>query len=169
MNGKGKAVMLTGILLCGLIFLLLPQVPVLSVTEAKTDVPVLYVKVRDGQEFSIAFTHSVNRRPVRDYIRVAGEQLLVVRSEYDAFGAGMPETPQGEMTLRLMPEGKLVLANVNRRLPEFTIFVGAVANHILYAAGREIPLVDLAPPETSLTFRIAKASYFDLLRSRFIN
>ncbi|HWQ60780.1 MAG TPA: DUF1850 domain-containing protein [Negativicutes bacterium] len=134
----------------------------------KTNVPVLYVKVREGQEFSIAFTHSVNKRPVRDYIRVAGDHFLVVRSEYDAFGAGMPETSQGEMTVRLTPEGKLVLDNINRQLPEFTVFVGTVANHILHAAGREIPLADLAPPGSPLNLKITKASYFTLLRSRCI-
>jgi hypothetical protein len=168
MTGKSKLAVLTGIFFFGIFFLFYPLVPVLTVTDAKTNVPVLYVKVHDGQEFSIAFTHSVNKRPVRDYIRVAGDQLVVVRSEYDAFGAGMPETSQGEMTVRLTPEGKLVLDNINRTLPEFAVFVGTVANHILYVADRQIPLTDLAPPQTPLKFRAAKASYFTLLRSRCI-
>lgn len=168
MTGKGKVTALTGIFFFGLFLLFYPLVSVLTVTDVETNVPILYVKVRDGQEFSIAFTHSVNKRPVRDYIRVAGDHLLVVRSEYDAFGAGMPETSQGGMTVRLTPEGKIVFDNINRHLPEFTVFIGTVANHILYAAGREILLADLAPPGTPLTFRIAKASCFTLARSRYI-
>jgi hypothetical protein len=168
MTGNGKAATLAGMAFCGLFLLLYPLVSVLAVSDAKTTLPVLYVKARDGQEFSVAFSHSVNKRPVRDYIRVAGDRLVVARSEYDAFGAGMPETSQGETTVRLTPAGKIVLDNINRSLPEITVFVGTVANHVLYAAGREIPLADLAPPGTPLTFRIAKVSYFTLLSSRCI-
>jgi hypothetical protein len=73
------------------------------------------------------------------------------------------------MTVRLTPEGKLVLANINRPLPEITVYVGTVANHILYAAGRGIPLADLVPPQTPLNFRIDKVSYFTLLRSKYIS
>lgn len=166
MTGKCKVAALTGIVLCGLFLLVTPLVTVLTITDAKTNVPVLCVKVRDGQEFSLAFTHSVNKRPVRDYIRVVGEHLLVVKSEYDSFGAGMPETSQGEMTVRLTPERKLAFTNINRQLPEISVFVGTVANHILIAGDREIPLTDLAPPETPLTFKIDKISYITLMRTR---
>jgi hypothetical protein len=168
MTKKGKLLALAGIFFLGLFFLLYPLVSVLTVIDVKKNVPVLYVKAWDGQEFSLSFTHSVNKRPVRDFIRIAGDQLVVVRSEYDAFGAGMPETSQGEMTVRLTPEGKLVLDNINRTLPEITVFVGTVANHVLHVSGREIPLAELVPPGNPAKFKITKASYITLLRGRCI-
>lgn len=152
----------------GLFCLSYPWVTVLTLIDARTNVPVWSVEVREGQEFSLAFTHSVNKRPVRDYIGVAGDRFVVLRSEYDAFGAGMPETSQGDMTVRLTPEGKLVLDNINRQLSEFTVFVGTVANHSLRVADRDIMLADLVPPGTPLKFKLVKASYFTLFKGRCI-
>ena len=44
-----------------------------------------------GQEFVLSFVHSVNRRPVYDTLRVEVDHLVIVRSRFDTFGAGMPE------------------------------------------------------------------------------
>lgn len=164
---RGK-LLAAGIFFFGLFCLFYPWFPVLTLTDARTNVPVLYVKVREGKEFSLAFIHSVNKRPVRDFIGVSGDRLVVLRSEYDAFGAGMPETSQGGMTVRLAPEGKLVLDNINRQLPEFTVFVGTIADHSLRVDGRDIALADLVPPGTPLKFKLVKASYFTLLKGRCI-
>ena len=49
----------------------------------------------------LSFVHSVNRRPVYDTLRVERDHLVIVRSRYDSFGAGMPEasTPEGTLTI----------------------------------------------------------------------
>jgi len=48
-----------------------------------------------GEEFVLSFIHSVNKRPVYDTLRIEGDHLLIVKSRYDSFGAGMPETSTG--------------------------------------------------------------------------
>jgi hypothetical protein len=108
-------------------------------------------KMRAG-EFVLSFTHSVNRRPVYDTIRVARNHVVVVKSRYDAFGAGMPEHSTAEGTFRVAEDGWIEWT-INRPMPEVVVRVGRVANHTLHLKGREIPLASLAAPGTAVALR----------------
>ena len=102
-------------------------------------------RVQPGEEFVLSFVHSVNRRPVYDTLRVEADHLVIVRSRFDSFGAGMPEASTPEGTLTIAEDGWLEWT-VNRPVPEITIRVGWVANHTLHIKDREIRLADLAEP-----------------------
>lgn len=154
------------------ILLFLAAVPfhtVLKLSLAKTGEPVLYVRVKSNQEFILKFIHSVNKRPVADYIKVEDQHFVVVKSIYDSFGAGMPETSIDGMELKRNAQGQLELTNINRRLDTFTVFVGTVAEHSLIINGQESYLADLAAPGTGLHFEITKISYYDLWKGRCID
>ena len=107
----------------------------------------------------ISYTHSVNRRPVYDFLRVEGNGIRILRSRYDAFGAGMPETSTPENPLRVGPDGWLEYT-VNRSVRDLTIFVGRVAGHALNIKGRNIPFISLAEPGKSLRFFVEKRSLY---------
>jgi hypothetical protein len=113
----------------------------------------------ENEEFVLSFIHSVNKRPVFDTLRMEGNQLLIVKSRFDSFGAGMPEGSQ------MGQDGWLEWV-VNRPVPEVTLFVGWVANHSLRVKGREIPLTELAEPGTLLSLRAGKASRYGLWKGR---
>lgn len=113
----------------------------------------------------ISFMHSVNRRPVYDTFRVEADHLVIVKSRYDSFGAGMPESSTTEGTLTIAPDGWMEWT-VNRSLPEVAIRVGQVAGHKLHFKSREVPLSDLADPGSALTLRVRKAPLFDLMKGR---
>ena len=85
-----------------------------------------------------------------------GTGLRILRSRFDAFGAGMPETSTPENPLRIGPDGWLEYT-VNRRVPDLTIFVGRVAGHVLHIKGRAIPFTSLAEPGTALRFSVGTA------------
>jgi hypothetical protein len=115
----------------------------------------------------LAFVHSVNRRPVYDTLRAERDHLVIVKSRFDAFGAGMPEASTSEGTLAVAPDGWLEWT-VNRSVPEVTVRVGRVADHILHIKGREIRLSDLAEPGSALTFRVRKVQWLDLMKGRCV-
>lgn len=147
--------------------LLWPFLHALEIVEGRSGLSVLCFRGQPGEEFVISFVHSVNRRPVYDTLRVEGDHLVIVKSRFDAFGAGMPEASTAEGTLAAAPDGWLEWT-VNRPVPEITVRVGRVADHTLHFKGREIRLADLSEPGTALTFRVRKARWLDLMKGRCI-
>jgi len=158
-------VVLMGAALAALVFW--PRYLVLDVARAESSAPLLCAKMRAGEEIVLAFVHSVNRRPVYDTIRVASDRLVVVKSVFDSFGAGMPEASTEEGTLRVAENGWLEWT-INRPMPEVVVRIGWVANHTLRLKGRQVALADLAPPGTAVALRPRTYSWFDLWKGRCI-
>jgi hypothetical protein len=144
-----------------------PFFPVMEVSDGRAGRVAFCDRVQSGEEFVISFVHSVNRRTVYDTLRVEGDHLVIEKSRFDAFGAGMPEASTSEGTLAVAPDGWLEWT-VNRPVPEVTVRVGRVADHILHFKGREIRLADLSEPGTALTFRTRKARWLDFMKGRCI-
>ncbi len=144
----------------GMLYLLLaPTQSVLVVKTLNPDTTVLCACMTEGEELAVSYVHSVNKRPVYDYLRIQGDKLLIARSRYDAFGAGMPETTTPENPLRVGTDGWLEYT-VNRLVPDVRIFVGRVAKHILHLKGHQIPFASLANPGSALCFSSEKKSLF---------
>ena len=156
---------LLGLVVAAGAFIFVPRHVTLEVVPTDTERRALCAKMRDGEEFVLSFTHSVNRRPVYDTIRVARDHVIVVKSRYDAFGAGMPEHSTAEGTFRVAEDGWIEWT-INRPMPEVVVRVGRVANHTLHLKGREIPLASLAAPGTAVALRSRIDSEFDLWKAR---
>ncbi len=124
-------------------------------------------RVRSGEEFTISFIHSVNRRPVYDTLRVENDHLVIVRSRYDSFGAGMPESSTGEGTLSIAKDGWLVWT-VNQPIPYLTVRVGWTAEHTLHIRDRTIRLAELAEPGSAVTMRVQNINMIDFLKGRSV-
>jgi hypothetical protein len=144
---------------------LVPRHPVLEIASLATGRLVLCATMAEDEEFSISFVHSVNKRPVHDTLRVAGDGLVIVKSRFDAFGAGMPEATTDQGNLRMLPDGWLEWT-VNRAVPEVALRVGRVANHTLRLKGRDVPLAELAPPGAALAFRARRAPWWSVWKWR---
>lgn len=140
------------VVLLGLALICWPRVPVLEVVDLHLGRAVLCAEMPDGEEFVLRFVHSVNKRPVFDTLRVTATQVVIVKSRFDAFGAGMPEHSTEQGVFRVLPDGWLEWT-INRPMPEVVVRVGRVANHTLILKGREIPLNTLAEPGSPLALR----------------
>ena len=145
--------------------LLWPFISLLEIVDASSGRVVFCNRVKPGEEFVLSFVHSVNRRPVYDTLRTEADRLVIVKSRFDSFGAGMPESSTSEGTLTVARDGWLEWA-VNRPVPDVTVRVGRVAEHTLHLKGREIRLSDLSEPGSALTMRVRKARLLDLLKGR---
>ncbi len=139
---------------------LFPFPSVLALRVEKTGRTVFCAPVAEGEEFVLSYLHSVNRRPVYDTLRVEGKGFRIVKSRFDAFGAGMPEVSTGTNPLRVGPDGWLEYT-VNRPVPDVTVFVGRIAQHTLHLRGRTIALADLAQPGTAIHFIVTTDSFFE--------
>jgi hypothetical protein len=144
-----------------------PFSTVLVVTDVKREKQVLCGCVEEGEEFVLSYQHSVNRRPVFDTLQMGRGQLVIVKSRFDSFGAGMPEKSEQGMTLGVDREGWIVWT-VNRAVPEVTLFVGWVANHSLSFRGKTIALSSLVEPGKSLSFRSSRFSLYQIWKGRCI-
>jgi hypothetical protein len=150
-------------LLGGVIFQ--PSFSVLKIVSFKDDRLLCCARMAQGEEFVLSFIHSVNRLPVFDTLRFEGNQLRIVNSRFNSFGAGMPETSTEANALSTAPDGWLVYT-VDRSIPEINLFIGRVANHTLRVRGQLLPLADLAAPGSSISMRPSKANLFQLLTHR---
>ena len=145
--------------------LLWPFISLLEIVDAGSGRVVFCSRVKPGEEFVLSFVHSVNRRPVYDTLRTEADRLVIVKSRFDSFGAGMPDASSSEGTLTVARDGWLEWA-VNRPVTDVTVRVGRVADHTLHFRGREIHLSDLSKPGGALTMRVRRARMLDLLKGR---
>jgi hypothetical protein len=146
-------------------FLFWPLFSVLQIVNGTDGGVVFCTRFRSGEEFMLSFVHSVNRRPVYDTLRVEADHLVIVKSRFDSFGAGMPDASTQDGTLTVAEDGWLEWT-VNRPTPEITLRVGRVADHTLLYKGRTLRLADLAEPGSALTLRVQKSRWFNLIRDR---
>jgi hypothetical protein len=144
-------------------FFWIPSQTVLVVRTVKPEKTVLCARMTESEEWMISYTHSVNRRPVEDFLRIEGSGLRILRSVFDAFGAGIPETSTAENPLRFLADGRLEYT-VNRPVADVTVFVGRVAGHVLHLKGREIPFTTLAEPGMALRFFVEKRSLYQTFK-----
>ena len=152
-----------------LLFIFIPKQNALIITKTKTNQIVRYFELNPADEFILIFTHSINKRPVYEYIKTHDEQMTIYKARYDAFGAGMPETAEDGLVITMKEKGIIELTNINRTIDEFSVFVGTVADHKIKLHGKEIPLNTIASPGESLTFKVQKTSYLNLWKGMFIN
>ena len=152
-------------ILVALFFCFYPLHTVLTVTAATGGDTVLCAPLAEGEEFVISFVHSVNKRPVYDTLRVEGDHLVIVKSRFDSFGAGMPDGSTTEGTLSTGKDGWIDWT-INRPVPEVTVRVGRVAEHVLHFKGREIRLSELAEPGKALSFKVEKGSFVRAMKGR---
>jgi len=144
-----------------------PFVPALELVDGRSGQVAFCARVRAGEEFVLWFVHSVNRRPVYDTLRAEADHLIIVKSRFDSFGAGMPEASTAEGTLAIATDGWMEWT-VNRSVSDVTVRVGWVAGHTLTIDGREVRLADLAEPGAPLTIRVRDLRMLDLFKGRCI-
>jgi hypothetical protein len=146
-------------------FLFWPLSPMLEIVDGRAGGVVFCARVASGEEFVLSFVHSVNRRPVYDTLRVEADHLVIVKSRFDSFGAGMPEASTQDGTLTVVEKGWLEWT-VNRPTPEITVRVGREADHTVRFKGRDFRLSDLAEPGSALTLRVRKFRLLDIINNR---
>lgn len=108
----------------------------LVVADAETDERLFEIGVDQGEEVTIAYTHSVQRSPVEDVYVVNGTELRADRSVFHSFGAGLP------VDVERTDEGYVV--DGTGTYAELSVVPGAIAGHELVVGGERYDLVEVA-------------------------
>ncbi len=166
MNGKVRRtlslIFMLAVLAGGI--LLFPCARVLVFEKVKN--PSERIFSRDGLNgFCIGYTHSVNKGRVHDYYIVEGRSIVLIRTEFVSYGAGMPEPEDAEGAVFVVGDGSYSMNHVRNLGREFFLAVGAIADHSLAFAGNdgtyggdasEFFLKDFFEPRTRLRVHVGK-------------
>ncbi len=102
----------------------------------------LFVLGREGS-FALSHRHSVAKLPWVDEFRVgAGNEMVLHRTRYGAFGAGLPSGDEGGTVS--LEGGWIVIDGMDRRFSSVAISPGAATEHRLAIGGRAWALWPLA-------------------------
>ncbi|MBO4334685.1 MAG: DUF1850 domain-containing protein [Desulfovibrio sp.] len=149
------------LLLVSLTFPVSLQAEELHLVVQDSQKTVLFQKeMREGQCFGIRFIHSVAKSPVEDWYCVHDGTLFLEKTVYQDFGAGLPHCAEAGQSMRFEKD-KILIEGFHRKLPEFTVRVGRIAEHTLLfpkdnGTYDELALKELANPGSPLTFAISR-------------
>ena len=124
--------------------------------------------------FSISYTHSVNKGRVHDFYRCEGGMLVLEKTVFVSYGAGIPEASETNGAIFTVTDDGYVIANLNRRLEKLVMAVGVIAEHsitVLNGADgqeKEIFLKTIFAPQTSLILEIKKVPVLVYLFAKHI-
>lgn len=115
-------------------------------------------------QFALRYTHSVALTPVTDYFHVRMPDIVLDKTEYQDFGAGLPHTP-GPGQVMTAENGKVSISGYNAAFRHFDLRVGRVAGHVLVipsgAESQEIPLDSIARPGSAIRFSVHSVGQAD--------
>lgn len=131
-----------------------PAVPTgrtLVVADTETGETYLHTPVENGTTVTLAYTHSVEKTPVRDVYVVDGDRLVATRMTFESYGWGLPSRANVSRQ-----DGHFVYdpPGAHRRL---TVAPGDVAGHRLRVGNRSYDLVGLTD-ERSVDIHITRRS-----------
>ena len=109
-------------------------------------------RVKEGDEFSVTFIHSVNKYPLTDVYEIRDHKIYVIRTIYNNFGAGVQTEIEDGQTLTYDENGEMVGSGFNKEMPYLSDIVGTVSDHTLTLHGKEISLRDLCGRNSKVEF-----------------
>ncbi len=111
----------------------------LVVENASTGDRLLAAPVSNGTLVALEYTHSVEKTHVLDAYEVRGDRLVMVRMEFESYGAGLPSRAEVNRTddgsFAFDPDGSFA---------ELYVKPGRVAGHELVVGDRIVDLVALS-------------------------
>ena len=126
--------------------------PELFLTNSDTGQIIWSASVSHGDEFVLEYTHSVHKTPVKDYYAVTDNgQMLLIKTAFSTFGAGMPYESQYEFSIE---DGFFVINSINRPVESFLMRIVPLADHRLVLEDQTIYLNDLVPTGTLILVSI---------------
>ena len=137
--------------------------------DNKTGKITAYIKTIDP-DFQIKYIHSIHLSEVLESYQVLSDNTIqLTELEYEDFNIGMPSNA-GEGETFVEKDGKYFIKNMNRKLPDFRLFVGDVDAGLFFLAnGQEFDLKKVLKYGNSYTFQIRRLSVVEKLQGVNLN
>jgi len=119
--------------------------------------------------FAIRYVHSVARSPVEDWFYTDGQMILLEKTIYQDFGAGLPHSPGPGQTMQVV-DGHIIISGYHQAMDRLELRVGRIAGHTLLVStachGEHAlqtgyitkVLSDIAPPGSTVVMTIHSTS-----------
>lgn len=153
-----------------------PLVRVLSVRGERNDEKssiVLLSREAAREGFVISYTHSVNKGRVHDFYACEGNALVLEKTVFASYGAGMPEAGETPGSGFSVTDSGYELAGLGRRTDELCLAVGLTARHSIAlrqqggeGMGQELYLEDVFAKQSAVQIRVRRVSLLYCLLAR---
>lgn len=147
------------VLLALIIILFIPIFPKLLINNKIFDI--------EKKEFIISYTHSVNRGRVRDYYIIKSKYIILSKTRFMSYGAGIPE-PEKRQKFR-ETEDYIEISDINRKIDNLYLFVGTIANHKIEIDEKKIELKEIFKPQENIKIEYKILSIFEYIKLLILN
>ena len=147
------------VLLALIIILFIPIFPKLLINNKIFNI--------EKKEFIISYTHSVNRGRVRDYYIIKSKYIILSKTRFMSYGAGIPE-PEKRQKFR-ETEDYIEISDINRKIDNLYLFVGTIANHKIEIDEKKIELKQIFKPQENIKIEYKILSIFEYIKLLILN
>ena len=119
--------------------------------DYKTNKYIRSWKIKDGESFTVEYTHSVQLTPVSETYIIDKGRVILVESYFESYGAGLPATTPYKF--EITDEGFRIY-EINEVIEYLIYRTGAeVANHKLILGDHEYNFLDFSEPRSGIEFK----------------
>lgn len=115
-----------------------------------------------SKEFVISYIHSVNKGNVRDYYIIKNKNIILSKTRFVSYGAGIPEPENGQKFI--ITDDYAEISDINKKIDDLYLFVGTIANHKIEIDESEIELKKIFKPQTSIKIEYKILSLFEYIK-----
>lgn len=121
----------------------------------------------EKKEFIISYTHSVNRGRVRDYYIIKSKYIILSKTRFMSYGAGIPEPEKRQKFTET--EDYIEISDINRKIDNLYLFVGTIANHKIEIDEKKIELKEIFKPQENIKIEYKILSIFEYIKLLILN
>ncbi|TXJ12441.1 DUF1850 domain-containing protein [Brachyspira aalborgi] len=147
------------VLLALIIILFIPIFPKLLINNKIFNI--------EKKEFIISYTHSVNRGRVRDYYIIKSKYIILSKTRFMSYGAGIPEPEKRQKFTET--EDYIEISDINRKIDNLYLFVGTIANHKIEIDEKKIELKEIFKPQENIKIEYKILSIFEYIKLLILN
>ncbi|MDQ0243858.1 hypothetical protein J2S09_001403 [Bacillus fengqiuensis] len=124
-----------------------------------------YMKMDQGRDFQIKYTHSIHLSDVLETYEIDRKGIVTQKQlEYEDFAIGMPSDAQGNEKF-IEKDGRYIIADMNRTFEYVDLRIGQiVANHTLLYKKKEIPFSSFIKEGTWIRIDYRRISLWEVLK-----
>jgi len=139
-----------------LIILLLFLIPVnvLLASDFRTEEYLKSWKIKDGESFTVYYTHSVQLCPVSETYLINEDEIILTETYFESYGAGLPSTTSYKFEIT---STGFRIYEINEIMEDLIYRTGAVrANHALLLRNINYNFLDFSKPREGVRLEIKK-------------
>ncbi|MGO1468855.1 MAG: DUF1850 domain-containing protein [Tissierella sp.] len=151
------------ILIILLIFLMVALFPlkVLVAKDFRTEKYLELWRVKEEEEFTIKYTHSVEKSPVTEKYKVYEDEIILLETTFKSYGAGLPATT--EYDFELIDDGFRIY-NINKKYRDVIYRTGAeIANHEIIIGDKTYEFLDFSKKRAGVRFSTERISLLNYI------